>query len=132
MDNIQRFTKRLTLNHKGDICFTGTLSTSNHTDTISAKRAKQLSSNTWSMLHVLTNNSHGSQSLLELHLIHSPHLYLLGKLRIQHLTSTIGIFVTHTNRSTVLRTCLTDHKHTYTISRQCCEDSLVYTNHTHH
>ena len=84
------------------------------------------------MLHVLTNDCHRRQIALQFHLVHRTHFYLFRKLLVQHLTSTIGIIIGHTDRRTILRTCLTHHEHADAVFRQGREDAAVHTNHTYH
>ena len=132
VNHVQALSETLAFHHKRDVRLAGSLCASNHADTITAQRAKQLARNAWRMLHVLAHNGHRRQVAFQFHLIHGTHLNLLGKLLVQHLASTVCVIVRHTNRRTVLRRCLTHHEHADAIFCQRGEDATVHTNHTHH
>ena len=84
------------------------------------------------MLHVLTHDSHRSQSCLGSHTVDFTRSDLLGKLSIEHLTCQRSVHVAHTDRSTVLRRCLGHEEHADAVLCQCAEDAVVHTDHAYH
>ena len=106
MDNIQGLAQRLAVHHKRNIRFRSALCTGYHIDTVTSQRTEQLTGNTRCMLHVLANDSHRSQIFFRLYGRNLSHLNLFGELLVQHFASQVGIRITHTDGSRVLRRCL--------------------------
>ena len=84
------------------------------------------------MLHILTYNSYRGQSLLRLNGRDFSHLYLLGKLLVQHVTGQVGVGIAHTDGGGILRRCLRHHEHADAILGQRLEYPVVHTNHANH
>ena len=102
VNHVQALAEALSLNHKRNIRLTRTLCTSNHADTIPSQRTEEFTCNARRMLHILTHNGNSSQVALQLHLVHRAHLYLLGKLLVQHFAGTVCIIVRHADGRAVL------------------------------
>ena len=103
MQHVERLAQETAVDHEGDICFGGTLGTGNHADARASQRAEQLAGDAGCLLHVLTHDGDGGQTAFHLHGEHGTRLNLLGKLIVQCLCCCLGILVTHTDRSGVLR-----------------------------
>ena len=88
--------------YKRDVGLRCTLRTCYHTDTASAKSTEEFAGNTRCVLHVLAYNSYCSQSALSVHWEHGTRLYLLGKLVVEHLYSSLRVLIAHADRRRVL------------------------------
>ena len=60
MQHVQRLTQEFAVDDKRDIGLGSTLSAGNDADTRASSRAKQLTSDTWCLFHVLTHDGDSS------------------------------------------------------------------------
>ena len=129
---VQRLAQRSSVYYKRDVGFGSTLGTSYHIDTVTSQCTEQFSGNTRCMLHVLSHDSHGSQSAFGFHRTDFSHFYFLGKLFVQYFAGQRSVYRPHTDRSRVLRRCLRNQEHTDAILCQSLEDSVIHTDYSHH
>ena len=132
MNYIQGLAQRISGYHKRYIGFRRSLCTRNHIDTIASQSTEQFSGYTRSMFHILTYNSHSSQSAFRFHRANLSHFDFLRKFFIQNIACQSSIFITDTDRSRVFRRSLRHQEYTDSILCQSLEDTMVYSDHSHH
>ena len=132
MDDIERLAQQFSFNNERYVCLACALCAGNDADAVASECSEQFARNAWSVLHVFSNDSYGCQLALQFHLIHGSHLYFFGKLLVEHLTGTFGIFIAHADRGAVFRTGLADEENAYAVGGESGEDALIDTYYAYH